>query len=151
PRVAAALDGSVAAALEVVQKGMRRAGRPVNGWQLPSPILADFGADYLTRTIITWIAFGANLPADAVYPTTFVDAEGKPLHGANPYVLHFAAGQTPPVRAFWSVTLYDPDSFFVANPLDRYAISSWMPLRRGDDGSIDIHVRHDSPGKDLES
>jgi hypothetical protein len=52
---------------------------------------------------------GANLSADAVYPTTYVDAEGKPLNGADHYVLHFDKGKTPPVNAFWSVSMYGPE------------------------------------------
>jgi hypothetical protein len=58
---------------------------------------------------------------------------------------------TPPVRAFWSVTAYDADSFFEPNSIDRFAISSWMPLRRGDDGSVDIYLQHHSPGAELET
>ena len=49
------------------------------------------------------------------------------------------------------MTMYDADSFFVANPINRYAISSWMPLRKNADGSIDIYVQRESPGKDRES
>jgi hypothetical protein len=64
--------------------------------------------------------------------------------------LHFDKGHTPPVNAFWSVTLYGADSFFVDNTINRYAISSWMPLRNNSDGSVDIYIQHDSPGKDRE-
>jgi hypothetical protein len=93
---------------------------------------------------------GANLPADAVYPSAFVDGDGKPLNGANRYVLHFDKGQTPPVNAFWSITMYNADSFFVDNPINRYAISSWMSLKRNKDGSIDLFIQRESPGKDKE-
>ena len=34
--------------------------------------------------------------------------------------MHFAKGQMPPVDGFWSLTMYDADYFFVANPLNRY-------------------------------
>jgi hypothetical protein len=86
-----------------------------------------------------------------VYPTTFVDGAGKSLNGANRYRLRFGKGEAPPVNAFWSVTLYGPDSFFVANSINRYAISSWMPLERGADGSLEIYVQKDLPGKEHES
>jgi hypothetical protein len=66
-------------------------------------------------------------------------------------VLHFDKGKTPPVNAFWSVSMYGPDSFFVENQINRYAISSWMPLQRGNDGSLDVYIQKDSPGKDRES
>ena len=80
-----------------------------------------------------------------------VDGEGKPVNGANKYVIHFDKGTFPPVEAFWSVTMYGADSFFVANPINRYAISSWMPLKKNADGSLDIYVQRGSPGKDKES
>ncbi len=66
-------------------------------------------------------------------------------------MLHFDKGETPPVNAFWSVTMYGSDSFFVDNPINRYAISSWMPLKYGADGSLDLYVQHDSPGVDKEA
>jgi hypothetical protein len=151
PAVAKGLDGSVGLALGKLQEAQKHMGAPVNGWHIPPQNLGNFGTDYGTRAIVALIAFGANLPADAVYPTTFVDASGKALNGANHYTLHFAKGQTPPVNAFWSVTMYDAQSFFVDNPLNRYALSSWMPLAHNSDGSIDLYVQHDSPGKDKEA
>jgi hypothetical protein len=47
--------------------------------------------------------------------------------------------------------MYDPESFFVENPIHRQAISSWMPLRRNDDGSLDVYIQHASPGSDKEA
>lgn len=110
--------------------------------------LGDYGANYGARGIIALIAFGANLPADAVYPTAFVDAEGTALNGAHRYALHFDAGLAPPVKAFWSITMYDPQSFFVDNALHRYAISSWMPLAYNSDGSLDICIQHETPAEE---
>ena len=154
--VAKSLSGSVSLALQKLQAAVAQMGTTEshhfeNGWRIPPIAVGNFGTDYQLRAIITLIAFGANLPADAVYPTAFTDGDGKQLNGANDYVLHFAKGATPPVNAFWSVTLYGPDSFFVANVIDRQAISSWMPLERASDGSLDIHIRKDPPGKDRES
>jgi hypothetical protein len=129
----------------------KQLGTPVNGWHIPKMNVAAFGTDYDTRALIALIAFGANLPEDALYPTSFVDSDGKPLNGSNRYILHFESGLTPPVNAFWSVTMYDPDSFFVENSINRYAISSWMPLHRNSDGSLDIYIQHESPGGDKEA
>jgi hypothetical protein len=148
PEIAKGLDGSVATAIEKLEQGAKQTGQAVNGWRVPAMILGNYGNNYAARAMIALIAFGANLPADAVYPTTFVDADGNPLDGAHRYILHFESGQTPPVNAFWSITMYDPQSFFVDNLLGRYAISSWMPLTRNTDGSIDIHIQHDSTGKE---
>ena len=151
PQFAEGLAGAVAVALDRLQDAARQTGSPVNGWRIPTAFLGNYGTNYRARAIIALIAFGANLPADAVYPTTFVDADGNPLNAANRYRLHFEPGLTPPVRAFWSVTLYDAHSFFVANALNRYALSSWMPLKRNVDGSLDLYIQPDSPGKDLEA
>jgi hypothetical protein len=148
PEIARGIEGSVAAAIQKLEQAAKQTGNAVNGWRVPAMILGNYGDNYAARAVIALIAFGANLPADAVYPTTFVDAGGDPLDGAHRYILHFEAGQTPPVNAFWSITLYNPESFFVDNPLGRYAISSWMPLKRNENGSIDIYLQHDAPGKE---
>jgi len=138
-------------AMEKLEAASKETGAPVNGWRVPPMVLGNFGKDYGTRAVVALVGLGANLPADAVYPSVFVDADGQPLSGANRYVLHFDKGTTPPVNAFWSVTMYDAQSFFVANPINRYAVSSWMPLKRNADGSLDIHIQHASPGKDKEA
>jgi hypothetical protein len=150
PAVAKGLDKSLPVALEKLQKVAQESGTPVNGWRIPPPILGKFGTDYGIRGIVALLGIGANLPEDPIYPTNFVDAGGKPLNGANRYTLHFDKGLTPPVNAFWSVTMYDAQSFFVDNPINRYALSGWIPLKRNGDGSIDLYLQHDSPGKDKE-
>src|SRR5262249_34035554 len=76
------------------------------------------------RAFITAIGLGANRVQDAVYPTSLKDAEGKAYDGANKYIAHFPKGQLPPVRGFWSITMYDANYFFVANPINRYSIKS---------------------------
>ena len=151
PDVAAALDRSLALALAKLSPGKELRGNLVNGWTIPGANLAAFGTDYATRGVIALIAFGANLPADAVYPTSFLDANGRPFDATKRYVMHFDKDQMPPVKAFWSITLYGPDSFFVGNPIGRYAISSWMPLARNADGSIDLYIQHASPGDQVEA
>jgi hypothetical protein len=151
PAVARGLGKSLPAALEKLTAASKESGAPVNGWRVPSMVLGNFGSDYGTRAVVALVGLGANLPQDAVYPSAFVDAEGSPLDGANRYVIRFDKDATPPVQAFWSITMYDADSFFVANPINRYAVSSWMPFRKNADGSVEIYVQSGSPGKDLES
>ncbi len=151
PAVAKGLEKSVSVALEKLEASGNETGSPVNGWRVPPMILGKYGTWYGARAVVALIGLGANLPADAVYPSAFVDAEGKPLSGANRYTLHFDKGQTPPAKAFWSVTMYDEQSFFVANAMNRYAVSSWMPFARNADGSLDLYVQHQSPGKDKET
>jgi hypothetical protein len=148
PAVAKGLDKSLTVALDKLQEAAKNSGAPVNGWRIPPSILGKFGTEYGIRGIVALVGLGANLPEDAVYPTTYVDAAGKALNGANRYTLHFDKGLTPPVNAFWSVTMYDAQSFFVDNAINRYAIGSWVPLKRNSDGSIDLYLQQDSPGND---
>jgi hypothetical protein len=151
PAFAKGPERALPIALDRLTQAAKATGAAQNGWRIPSMKLADFGTDHATRAVIALVGLGANLAADAVYPSAYVDADGQPLNGAHRYLLRFEKGQEPPVRAFWSVTMYDPDSFFVANPLKRYALSSWMSLKRNRDGSLDLYIQMDSPGKALES
>ena len=89
------------------------------------------------RAVVALVGLGANLPEDAIYPHANVDADGKPLTGTNRYTIRFPQGPTPtPVRAFWSITMYNSKQFFVDNPLDRYAIGDRDKLKFNDDGSL---------------
>jgi len=128
-------------------------GKQVNGWQL-SPVLDDyFGNSYLFRAAIGYQAMFVNTPIEAYYPGVFKDADGKTLDGsAGKYMITFPKGQTPPVGAFWSVTMYDAKKrLMVDNSINRYKIGSADKLKAGADGSTTIYVQADSPGKDKES
>jgi hypothetical protein len=123
----------------------------VNGWQMNTNTMGVYGNYYLKRAIIAQQGLGANLPEDAIYPFNLADEAGKPLDGAKKYTVHFDKGATPPVDAFWSVTLYDPQGFPIENPLSRHAVSSWMPLKYNDDGSLDLYFQNESPGQSKEA
>jgi hypothetical protein len=110
-----------------------------------------YGNYYLKRAIVAKTGLGANLPEDAIYPVNIADHSGKPLDGANKYVLHFDKADAPPVDAFWSVTLYDSDGYQVANALNRFSVSSWMPFKYNPDGSLDLYFQNESPGADKEA
>lgn len=155
---AAALDPAVAKALANVPKTgfekimghFKNAGTAENGWTFTTQT-GVYGTQYLQRALITAIGLGANRPQDAVYPTSDVDVDGKPYSGKNNYVIHFPKGQTPPAKAFWSITMYDADYFFVNNPLNRYTVSSRYNFKYNDDGSLDLYIQNKTPGKDKES
>jgi hypothetical protein len=134
----------------MVQFKINAAVKDINGWAFTTRT-GVYGTDYLMRALVTAIGLGANRPQDAVYPTSTKDADGNEYNGANRYVLRFPPGQTPPVSGFWSLTMYDSDYFFVANPINRYSISARQALKRNPDGSVDLHIQHASPGADLES
>ena len=150
-----AVQKGLASAPEDAQKLMAwkvpTLARIANGWSMNTDTMGVYGNYYLKRAIVTQLGLGANLPEDAIYPLNLADNTGKPLDGAGNYVLHFDKGQTPPVNAFWSVTLYDPQGFQVANPLNRFAVSSWMPFKTNADGSLDLYFQNESPGADKEA
>lgn len=123
----------------------------VNGWMIPPQNIGQYGADYRTRAFIAYHGVGANLPADAIYPTALVDADGKKLSGENCYVIHFEKGQLPPVQGFWSVTLYGPDDFLVKNRLHRYALGNRDRLFFNSNGSLDLYVKKAPPGKNRDA
>jgi len=125
--------------------------RVANGWSMNTDTMGVYGNYYLKRAIIAQLGLGANLPEDAIYPMNLADQDGKPLDGANKYRLHFDKGAQPPVNAFWSITLYDADGFQVANVMNRFAVSSWMPFKYNGDGSLDLYFQNESPGKDNEA
>ncbi|HET8724829.1 MAG TPA: DUF1254 domain-containing protein [Anaeromyxobacteraceae bacterium] len=155
PAVAKGLQGVPKLAQEKIMgwfKGSIAAGDATlkDGW-LTTTKTGVYGTNYLQRALITAIGLGANLPQDAVYPTSNADAEGKPYEGTSKYVMHFEKGMLPPVNGFWSLTMYDADFFFVANKLNRYTLSQRDKLKVNKDGSVDLYLQKDSPGKDKES
>jgi len=79
-----------------------------------------------------------------------VDSDGNQLNAANKYVMHYDKDQFPPTNATCSVSLYQGPNY-VPNPLNRYDIAPWMPLRYNSDDSLDIYIQKDSPGKDKEA
>jgi hypothetical protein len=146
-----ALERAAPDALKAMRAKIPTLARVVNAWQMNTDTMGVYGNFYLKRAIVALVGLGANLPEDAVYPLNLGDADGKPLTGANKYVLHFAKTEIPPVSAFWSVTLYDKDGFPTPNALKRNAIGDRDEMKYNADGSLDIYFQHESPGKDQES
>ena len=151
-------NGTIKAALETgIREGQRlidtkvaNVGTVVNGWLINADT-GIYGSDYLNRAAVTQLGLGANVPQEAFYPATFTDGQGQPLSGANNYTIHFNSGQTPPADAFWSITMYNNESLFVDDPLNRYLINPYTGLKNNTDGSIDIYIENQSPGPDKES
>ena len=144
PVIRAALEAGIALGNERIEQGID-ASPATGGWRFRTDI-GTYGDDLDTRAAIARAGWGANVPAEAVYPVAVADADGVPLDGRDLYRVHFAAGALPPVDAFWSLTLYGPDRFFVENPLRRYALGDRSPgLEFGADGSLDLWVGHVAP------
>jgi hypothetical protein len=139
-------------ALAVIGAGRSRMGTEVNGWTVTKG-LGRYGTDYMKRALVAAFGWPANLGEDAVYPYTTVDSEGRGLTGANKYTLTFAAGQTPPVNGFWSITMYQIDQgwWFVPNALNKFTVSRRDNLKTNPDGSTTLYFQRESPGADRES
>lgn len=111
--------------------------------------------DYIARATGAQMGIGANSKEEALYPLYEKDSDGEPLNGSKTdYTLHFAPGNFPPVKAFWSLTMYDlPRQLLVKNPIHRYLINSPMlpQLKRDPDGGLTIYIQADAPGKEREA
>ncbi len=107
--------------------------------------------DWLMRAIQPAAGFVVNDPVEATYLNVSVDGDGKPLTGTTRYVIHFAKGGEPKVKAFWSVTMYNTKYNLVANPIGRYSIGDRSGMKPDADGGLTIYVQKDLPGADKES
>jgi hypothetical protein len=146
-----ALQSGIQKGEKLIDARIANIGSVVNGWSFNTQT-GIYGNDYLTRAAITKLGFGANIPQEALYPTTFKDNQGKPYNGINKYAIHFEPGQTPPADGFWSVTMYNEEKYFYDNPLNRYSIGEYTDgLKTNEDGSLDIYIQNQSPGADKDS
>ncbi|MCG7392835.1 DUF1254 domain-containing protein [Microvirga sp. ACRRW] len=146
-----ALEAAPENARKLMEWKVRTLARVTNGWSMNTDTMGVYGNYYLKRAIVAQLGLGANLPEDAIYPMNLADDTGRPLDGVNKYTLHFEKDQIPPAAAFWSLTLYDSEGFQVPNSLNRFALSSWMPLKHNADGSLDLYLQNENPGQDKEA
>jgi hypothetical protein len=159
---ASKLDPAVATGLAEVTKpaqekimGWMREGvlagdaKFINGWFF-STNGGRYGTNYRRRALTTAIGLGSNLPEDTIYPISRGPNPLESYSGAGKYVLHFAKGELPPVNGFWSLTMYDDSFFFAPNAIDRYTVSQRNKLKVNADGSVDVYIQNESPGKDKE-
>jgi hypothetical protein len=147
PAVRKAIETAPEAGQKLMAWKVPTLARVANHWSMNTDTMGVYGNYYLKRAIVAQVGLGANLPEDAIYPLNLGDETGRPLDGAHQYTITFEKGATPPVSAFWSITLYDPAGFQIANPLNRFAVSSWMPFKHNPDGSLTLYFQNESPGK----
>jgi hypothetical protein len=132
-------------------------GKDINGWNVGASFgdRAFYHGNWLLRAGAAMAGIYANSPAEAMYPMAKSDSAGQPLDGSkHNYTLTFAAGQYPPVNAFWSVTMYDGKTqLLIENPINRYLINSPMlpSLKKNKDGSLTIYIQKDAPSADKKS
>jgi hypothetical protein len=134
----------------VATLGKKGAGEGGKGWAYTT-MAGAYGVNYAYRAAVAYFGLGMNLPQDAIYPSISADSLGRPLHGNSKYFLRFDKGRLPPVNAFWSVTAYDTDGYFIPNGLKRQALGDRDILQFNPDGSLDLYIQSDSPGRDRET
>jgi hypothetical protein len=142
---------------EKVEKYLASGQKDVNGWKIGS-LFGDrqfYSGDWLKRAAAAKGGIYGNDAVEAVYPMTKALANGDVLDGSKSnYTVTFAAGQFPPVDAFWSVTMYDGKTqLLIENPINRYLINSPMlsDMKKNADGSLTLYIQNKSPGTDKES
>ncbi len=131
--------------------------KDINGWKIGSYFgdRAFYSGDWLKRAAAAKGGIYGNDGIEAMYPMARTDVTGQTLDGSkHNYTLTFAAGNLPPVNAFWSVTMYDGKTqLLIENPINRYLINSPMlpDMKKNEDGSLMLYIQKDSPGKDKEA
>ena len=153
-----AMAEGVKTARQEIEAKEKTLGKVVNGWSFVGSAFGSRKAmqdRYLVRAAAAALGMYGNSKEEASNFSCALDADGKPLNAANgqKYIIKFNKGQTPPVNAFWSVTMYKlPEVLFVHNPMNRYSISDRTPgIRFEKDGSLILYIRHDNPGKTEET
>jgi len=157
PEMKKAIEEGIEKALLKIEDKMKKLGEIKNGWM---QISGAFGTrefmqgKYLTRAAAAIFGLFGNTLEEAFYPEGNIDEDGEPLDGSkHNYVLHFDKDEIPPVKAFWSLSMYKlPEQLFIENSINRYVISSATKgLIYNEDGSLDVYIQKDSPGETKES
>ena len=129
----------------------RNYGIPLRGNWTTQVNGARFGTDYFTRLAVAKSNIFVNQASETRYFYQDLDGAGERLSGAKKYTVTFPKGQLPPVKGFWSLTLYNEHHFFHPNDLKRYSLGTKnKSLKTNDDGSLTLYVQAASPGKDKE-
>lgn len=151
PDIQKALHAAVSHGLKKIKGVIAKSGIVSNGWRINLFAIGTYGTDYLHRAAVAYAGLGANPIEDAIYPLALTDSDGSPFQSDGKYLIHFEKDEIPPVRAFWSLTLYNDKQLFADNPLNRYAIGDRDALKFNSDGSLDLYLQRESPVKDKES
>ncbi len=120
-----------------------------NHWRYPGKDIGNFGDNHQYRAEVSLWGLGALPTAEVIYVSAITDEQGALLQGSNTYRFRIPA-EGIPAEAFWSLTLYEVDSFggmyFAANALKRYAVGDRTEgLKINSDGCIDIWITHKQP------
>ncbi|WP_179194791.1 DUF1254 domain-containing protein [Bacillus sp. EAC] len=145
PSIMAGLGRGLIDAQDIIAKSLSIVGKTNNFWTEYYDV-GTYDTNYLTRAVVARYGLGANIPKEAIYPFTQIDSNGNPLSGEQKYIIHFDKNHLPPVNAFWSLSMYGSDFFFVNNPINRFSIGDRTKgLKYNADGSLDIYIQNAVP------
>lgn len=125
-------------------------GKPAgNGWNR-SQNNAQWGLDYYNRAGTSKSNMFDNRPNETQYFYTDKTTDGQEISGTNNYKITFKV--LPPVKGFWSLTLYNKEHFFYPNALKRYSLGTKnKTLTKNADGTLTLYAGNKNPGADKES
>lgn len=144
--LAAGVDAAAASLPTEARLPILTQAKENGGWYNPSSKVGIFGTDYAMRARVALVGLGINTVEESTYPTALTDSAGDMLNGANSYRMVFKRGKLPPVRGFWSVTMYDSSGYLVPNAAKIYAVGPDHPgMITRKDGSVVIVVQKSKP------
>ena len=118
----------------------------INGWQMNSCCIGTYGTDYMKRAMMAMTSLStAVLPEDTLSLINVTASDNAPPSGKNHYSIRFSREELPPVRAFWSLSMYDAEGFPARNPISRFAIGDRDQLNYNNDGSLDLYIQKERP------
>jgi hypothetical protein len=141
----AAADNGPAKVLSIRLATATAGAKKRNGWFQLLPDTGNWGTNYSYRAMIAVYAICANLPVEATYAAGVADQTSAVLEGPRSYRIHFTRAEIPPVKYFWSLTIYDTNTELIANPYDHYSIGSNKGVEYNKDGSLDVYVQPTPP------
>jgi len=127
---------------EFLTYAVTQSGEFKNNW-LGTLGTGNYGSNYWMRSSANLVGLWANTNDEVIYFVATKDADGQPLNGNNDYVINFGQAERPDaaVNGYWSIILVDvPDYRVVPNPLNRFNLNSYSPLKTEDDGSLKILI-----------
>ena len=154
PEVKTIMQNAINEAIIELEAESKNLGVMTDGWMQVSGAFGSkekMQGKYLTRAAAAYFGIYGNDLEEAFYPATDVDENGEALDGSkHNFTLHFTKAELPPVKAFWSLSMYKlPEQHFIENSINRYVISSATEgLKYNKDGSLDIYIQKEKPSAD---
>lgn len=104
--------------------------------------------DYLTRAMGVYLGIFGNTTDQSFYFSLNKDENGQLLDASkHDYIIKMNKSRLPPVKYFWSLTMYSlPQRLLVDNSDNRYSFSNSTPdLVKAQDGSVTFYVSTKKP------